>query len=465
VSFSLGALVLGHVFYHGPDSRVGLWTFAEGAALWALTPRAARRAACVAEKLAAQVPFAVPVWLAYFSQVREPYPWPTLAAAAALLATGTFARWIQDGGPRLAAEEGRAPLLADQTLAVLSEEGRDLNSVFLYVVFAMTASVQVLRYDLAFDARGLALILGLYGGCAAAWYEEGRLRRSMPPYFMLQFCVLGFFAVIRRQLMLTLHFWNYEYDVWASLIVSFGLAGAKQILPLGPREARIPLLGTLLAMPVAVMIWVLIHGLGTNTVLLVVGLYSLNFAYMGKDDRESPYHLVAIGGFVSFILIVFWTKLELRVIQAYIIPVGLGILTLLQIFREKIAPAARNDIRAVTLMAMLASAGWYALMDDRYPLAFHMTLLVLAVLVMAVGSFTRVRVYVLLGFGGLLTDLGAILYKVLLHMDRSARMTLIGGQVLVFGALLIGGAIVYKIHQEKLRETLGLWRARLSSWE
>ena len=465
VSLTLGAAVLAHVFYHGPDSTVGLWAFAEMALLWALTPRDSRRAASGAEKLSAQALLAAPVWLAYFSQVLKPYPWPTLTAAAALLATGTAARWVQDRGALLDAGEDRVPRLFDQMLTFLTEEGHDVNSILLYSVFALTASVQVLHYGRPFDVRELALILGLYGGSAAAWYEEGRLRRTMPPYFLLQLCVLGFFAVIRRQLMLTLSFWNYEYDVWASLLVSFTLAGAKQILPLAPREARIPLLGTLLAMPVAVMIWVLIHGLGTNTVLLVVGLYSLMFAYMGKDDRESPYHLVAIGGFVSFILIVFWTKLEVRVVQAYVIPVGLGILTLLQMFKEKIAPAARNDIRAVTLMAMLASAGWYALMDDRYPLAFHMTLLVLAVLVMAVGSFTRVRVYVLLGFGGLLTDLGAILYKVLLHMDRSARMTLIGGQVLVFGALLIGGAIVYKTHQEKLRETLDHWRMRLSSWE
>jgi hypothetical protein len=98
-------------------------------------------------------------------------------------------------------------------------------------------------------------------------------------------------------------------------------------------------------------------------------------------------------------------------------------------------------------------------------MAFHMTLLVLGVLAMSLGSFLKVRLYVLLGLAGVATDLASILYKVLMHMDRSSRMTLVGTQVLLLGALLIGGAVVYKTHQEKLNETMELWRRRLTSWE
>jgi hypothetical protein len=466
ISLGLGALVMGHVFYHHPDSSVGLWAFAAAGLLAALTPRPARKAASDLESLAGGLLLAVPVWLVYFSQSRQPSPWPWLATTATVLATGLFARWVQQSFYAPYSERERnPPRLFDQMLTSLGTQGTAVSSVSLYLVFALTAWVQCSHYGRPFALHDLALMLVLYGVSAYAWFEEGRLRQTMLPYFMLQFCVIGFFAVIRRQLMLTLGWWNYEYDVWASLLVSFSLAGAKQILPLGPREARIPLLGTLLAMPVAVMIWVLIHGLGTDTVLLVVGLYSLMFAYMGKDERESPYHIVAMGGFVSFVLIVFWSKLELRALSAYIIPVGLGTLTLLQMFRDKISPVVRNEIRAITLLAMLGSAGYYALLDDRYPLYFHMTMLVLAVLAMAVGSLFRTRVYVLLGFAGLLTDLAALLYKLLVHMDRSSRMTLIGTQVLVFGTVLIVGAIYYKTNQEKLNAMFERWRGHLTTWE
>ena len=114
---------------------------------------------------------------------------------------------------------------------------------------------------------------------------------------------------------------------------------------------------------------------------------------------------------------------------------------------------------------MLSSAGYYALLDDRYPLCFHMTMLVLAVLAMAVGSLFRTRVHVLLGLAGLLTDLAALVYKLLVHMDRGARMTLIGTQVLVFGSVLIVGAIYYKTNQAELNETFARWRGRLTTWE
>ncbi|MEQ1917557.1 MAG: hypothetical protein ABL955_00030 [Elusimicrobiota bacterium] len=465
MSLGLGVLVMGHVLYHHPDSTIGLWAFAAAALLAALTPRPARKSASELESLAGGLLLAAPIWLVHFSQSRQPSPWPWLATTAALLATGLFARWVQHSFYASYAERDRNPRLFDQTLTALGTQGDAVGSASLYLVFGLTAWVQCSHYGRPFALHDLALMLVLYGVSAYAWFEEGRLRQTMIPYFMLQFCVIGFFAVIRRQLMLTLGWWNYEYDVWASLLVSFTLAGAKQILPLGPREARIPLLGTLLAMPVAVMTWVLLHGLGTDTVLLVVGLYSLMFAYMGKDERESPYHIVAMGGFVAFVLIVFWSKLELRALSAYVIPVGLGTLTLLQMFRDKISPIMRNEIRAITLLAMLGSAGYYALMDDRYPLYFHMTLLVVAVLAMAAGSLFRTRVYVLLGFAGLLTDLAALLYKLLIHMDRSSRMTLIGTQVLVFGTVLIVGAIYYKTNQDKLNEMFERWRGRLTTWE
>jgi hypothetical protein len=466
ISAAAAVLVFGHVLYHGPETRAGLSAFALGTLLSALTPRTSRVPESDKERLAVIALLAAPVWLAHFGADGQPYPRQTLVTAAAVLALAWLARWVHE---RFFAVYSRwerpAPVTLDHAVAVLGHEGPALSFAGLCAAFALTAATQCRHYGRPFAKPDLWLMLGLYGFSAAGWYREGLALRTIPPYIFLQLCVTGFFAVLRRQLMLTLGWWNYEYDVWAALIVSYSMAGAKSLFPLSPPEQRVPLLGTLLLMPVAVMLWVVVHGLGTNTVLLVIGLYSLMFAYMGRDDRESPYHLVSVGGFVAFVLIVFWSKLELRAAQAYVIPVGLGILTLLQLFRDKIAPDTRNEIRAVTLLAMLSSAGYYALMDDRYPIAFHLTLLLVGVGAMALGSFLRIRLYLLLGFTGVLTDLLAMVYKVMLHMDRSARMTVIGGQVLFLGAALICGAVAYKTHREEIDAFLARWRARLGAWE
>src|SRR5262249_43681809 len=188
----------------------------------------------------------------------------------------------------------------------------------------------------------------------------------------------------RSQLVLT-GFWSYEKDVWASLAVSFLLAGAKHSLDERPAELRTPLVGSILVLPLVAIGWTLLHHLGSDLVLVVVGVHSLSFAYLGRDRADSPYNLAAVVGFVTFVLIVFWTKLELRALSAYVIPVGLGVLGLLQLFGGDLPPDTRNRVRLVTLLGMLGSAGYYALVDDRYPIGYNLTLLLLCLGAMALG--------------------------------------------------------------------------------
>jgi hypothetical protein len=297
------------------------------------------------------------------------------------------------------------------------------------------------------------------------WYFEGRLRQSMAPYIALQLSILAFFGVIRRHLLLTTDFWNFEYDVWASLVISFGLAGSKQLFDLQPKQIRIPLLGTLFTLPVVALVWVLYHNLGTNVALLVVGLHSLMFTFMGKDDRQSPYHLIGIAGFVSFVLIVFWSKLEFRILYAYTVPVGMGVLVMLQLFRDRIHQDTRNRIRLVTIMTMLGSAGYYALVDDRYPVAFNLSLILLCLAAMGLGSFFRIRLYLTLGFSMLLLDLVTIVGKVLTGMERGIQMTAVGSVVLLIGIALVFGAIYYKTHQATLTATADRWKDKFGGWE
>ncbi len=239
----------------------------------------------------------------------------------------------------------------------------------------------------------------------------------------------------------------------------------KQVVEVQQREVRIPLIGTLLTLPVGALIWVLYNHLGTNVAMLVVGLHSLMFTFMGKDEKESPYNVVALAGFVAFVLMAFWSTLELRVLHAYTLPVGIGILVLLQMFRRHIEPGARNRIRLATLLIMVGSAGYYALIDDRYPLAFNLSLILVCLTAMALGSFFRIRLYLAIGFAGLMVDVGSIVFKVLRTMDRSSRMTVVGSIVLLVGVGLVFGAIYYKTHRDRINQQLNRLRTAAGEWE
>jgi hypothetical protein len=222
---------------------------------------------------------------------------------------------------------------------------------------------------------------------------------------------------------------------------------------------------TLLALPVFSVTWVAMHHLGTNLSLLVIGLHSAAFSYMGREDRESPYHLVAVGGFIAFVLQLFWAKLQLTVVYAYVIPVGIGVLVLLQLFKKRVAPDVRNGVRTVVLLAMIGSAGASALMDDRIPLLHHLVVMGLSMAAMALGGLLHIRLYAALGFGALMTDLAVIFVKAVASMERTARMTIVGSSVLAVGAGLVFGAIYYKTHKTEIAARMAKWRLRFSGWE
>jgi hypothetical protein len=135
-----------------------------------------------------------------------------------------------------------------------------------------------------------------------------------------------------------------------------------------------------------------------------------------------------------------------------VLPVGLGVLLLLQLFQDELRPAARNRIRLVTLVAMLASSAYHALLDQRYPVTFNLVLLLLCLVCMAAGSLLRIRLYVGLGFAALLLDLASLTLKALGRMDSNARMTWVG--VLVF--LLGAGIVLLGVHHKAPRVTVAL---------
>ena len=56
-------------------------------------------------------------------------------------------------------------------------------------------------------------------------------------------------------------------------------------------------------LPALTIAWALFKNLNTDVILTVIALHSLMFAYLGGSRRESPYHAIAVMGFVSFILI------------------------------------------------------------------------------------------------------------------------------------------------------------------
>ena len=470
----LATVTATHILYHHPSSEAGLWGAGLGTLLAAMTPRPSRSGATALERILAAALLVMPTWLVFFGVAplleKGPAgaiePLPLLAMAASLFLTGVFAAVHQRSLARVVSTWTRPrPRLFDVTLSWLGRSGNTLHAVTMTTSFILVAIVQGISMARQAGVETLLLLEGLHLAFLVAWIMEGRHRRTPLPYVAAQLAGMGLYLAIRQHLVQETSFWRPEYDVWVMVSVSTLLAGMKSLIDRGPVACRMPLLVLRFLLPVMAVGWILLQDLGSTAVLIVLALESMGFAYMGRDNRESPYHVVAISGFVSFMLVLFASKLELRELHAYIIPVGMGILVLLQLFGRRVEARTRSTIRLITLLAMLGSAAWYALSDPKFELVHNLTLVGLGLAAMTLGSLMRIRLYLILGFSGLLLDLLSLFYRVISGMERSMRMSTVGVVVLLVGLALVFGAVYYKTHRREVDGWISGWRGRLAQWE
>ena len=465
-------IALGHVFSR-PWSTRELVAAGVLAFVTALVPRERRAPVSTGERIVVALLLAAPTWLVFFGSGR----WdeiglraalesePLLRALLALLLTGVAARTAASWAGWLLTEQGR-PRAAHQVALSLSASGEDVHAALLVGTSLGAAALLVGRYGQAYEDAALVLFLILLGGLSFEWYRRGRSRGSWLDCLVGEAALACAVGLVRRQLLLRTNVWTYEYDLWLSLAASAALTGLKQRLDRveGVQEIKRPVVLSILAMPAFAIAWALLHGLGSDMVLLVVGLNSVLFALLGHERRRSPYNLVAVTGFVAFVLIAFWSKLELRAFHAYTVPVGLGVLLLLQLFQDDVPPRARARVRLVTLVVMLGSAAYHAILDPRHPLAFNLTLLLLCLGCIALGSWLRVVVYVGLGLSVLLLDLVSLTARALGRLDPQARMIWVGVAVFLLGALIVAGAVYRKARREEIDAWLSRRRAELGTW-
>lgn len=463
-----------HVIYHGPSSNAGLLAVAGIGALAALTPVRNRDISGVGDKVVAGSLVWIPTWLTFFSQAAgasarsvNPTEWTVLCTALALLLTGCAALLLS-ARPALTDWMSKRiqPRLLDCTLALLREQGAAVYTVTLSMVLVVVLPAWIFGGLFHFELRERIMLAGLFALSTAGWLSGGWMQRSTLRATFGVICFVGFVAACRSTAMqLVPGPWRIEYDLWTCLAVSIIFTGGRQLLQGRQPELEKAVAGALVLFPAATIVWAVTAGWGFDPTLLVVAVHSVLWIWAGHDNRYSPFNGLAVAGFVATMLMIFWHHLGIRHLHAYVIPVGAGVLVLLHLFRDRVSAGTRNFIRAVALVAMLGSIGYETLTASQHTFWFHATFLALGASVMALGSWMNVRIYLLLGFAGVIVDLGSIAHQTFVGMDRSLQMTLIGLFVLLVGAGFVVGAIYYKTNREKITRLIESTRTRFSAWE
>lgn len=467
-------MVSGHIAYHGFNSTVGLAAFAISVILALLTPVADRNAHKLVALLPAALPVWAPTWLVFFIHAhgKASTEWVStfslLITALALLVTGLSARYYKlQAGEKYEQLPRLNPRLFDITLNWLNQTGFKINLAMLATVFLFLTLLTLMQWSApAFPVENFTLILILYIVSSIAWCMEGLRLQHMLPFFLMEICGMGAWFHTRIQIIKSVpDFWRAEYDLWSSIFAAGLICALLQLPKFRVKQIRIPLTFMFCFMPLSALSLTLINHMGSNFLLLVVAVYSTIFIFMGRDRRESPYHIAAVGGFTAFLIIILWNKLEVHTLHAFTVPAGAGVLFLLHLFRKQVQTEICNQIRMVTLLLMLGSTGYYALMGSTLNICYILVFGLLALAVMISGTIFRIRIYMAFGCCGLIVAVAVAFCKLVLSMQRSTQMTIIGSLILLSGVSIVAGAIFYKTNKGEIMRFLNVQRCKFRKWE
>ncbi|MDD7986259.1 hypothetical protein PQO01_15015 [Lentisphaera marina] len=467
------ALLIPHIIYHDLYSFKSLAAVVLMVLLSLLTAYSRENIKHSLEKIIPLTYLCVPVYLAYLAAYDEELHSPLYLQKEALPAT-LFALFLTASSIRYLG--GQSSGLIKELLSLrykvlnlvylfYKHESTKISSCILWLLSGLTTVLLVIFMGEAFTQKQFLMLLITYAGLIVIWYFNGRKKRSQLAYYMVAYSLLIFMAFLRHQMLTATDLWRNEYDVWSSLLVSLTIAGLKPFIDETEKEMKNPLLGVLFLMPIIALGKSFYYGLGTDYILMILGVNSLIFSFLGKDDRESPYHLIAMIGYVSFTSMTLWNKLELRTLHTYVIPSGVGVLMILQLMKNSLSSQKRNVIRLVTLLMMVSTSAFYAVIAEPRSIAYNLTLITLCLLAMAFGSLWKIRLYLILGFTGLLIDILSIFTRVLIDLQRGTRMAILGSCILLIGGSLVFANLYYKTQQERIKKIISKWRLKLSTWE
>ncbi len=240
------------------------------------------------------------------------------------------------------------------------------------------------------------------------------------------------------------------FTATAALVFGAVLGGAARVLPATTAAvARSgawlwPLVG-LLAAPFDAP-WVV-------AALLVA--HAVHFGMLGRAQRRfALLSSVAFNAALGFA----WLAAGLHHAQYLLVPVGLTALVLLRVFERDFAPLSLQRARAVAVTAIYAAAAFEPLaMPTPWTLWLCALICVLGV---AAGIALRVRSYVFLGTGFLVTTVVASLTRYGLQQPRIGALLLSG-----LGLLIVGFMVLVTTRRSELLQQYQRARSMLAQWQ
>jgi hypothetical protein len=194
--------------------------------------------------------------------------------------------------------------------------------------------------------------------------------------------------------------------------------------------------------------------LGANSLalLLAAGFYF----WRGLERRRSPLLLLS-AVILNVALLLLWRELAWSDPQFYLVPLGISILALVQVFRDEIPAPAVDPLRYLGALVILVSPTFHIVEGSWVHL---LTLMVASVAVVLVSIGLRVRVLMYTGTAFLVADLAAMVVRG--SIDNPSVLWVAG---LALGAAVVALGAACERHREALLQRMRVLAEALKQWD
>ena len=303
------------------------------------------------------------------------------------------------------------------------------------------------------------------GILAVYWFDLARKDRKWWWTVIAEAMITGMIFSLRQGLPLMFELpWTVDWDMAVGLFAAFAITAVRPLLRHQDKSIRIPIRFTLFSLPLITVLYAFDYGVDFNVLSRVILLYSVIFlwqAYSEKDRFVLAYAFLGINSFLILLLL----HNQIQSLQAYLTPVCISLLILVQIFRDITTRTTANFVRGTTLLILLGMAMFEAIAKNYTSPASHLILIALSILAIVVAVLLRIQIFALAGLLCLLVDIIAVLYIVLSQQETEILKVIVGLGLTVGGGLILSGYVLYRKNKEYIERGIRKLKETFYSWE
>lgn len=298
------------------------------------------------------------------------------------------------------------------------------------------------------------------------WFDLAQKKQAWWATVTAELMTAGVILTLRQGLPMRLNLnWSPQWDMLIGLVISAAVIFAKPLLQQQNRAIRLPIRITLFGLPLVTALYALNPRVDFEFfALIILPVYSVFFfiqAYSEKDRFIMAYAFFGINAYL--VLLLFHN--QIRSPQAYVTPVCISILILVEVFRDLTSRTTANVVRTAALLMMLGVALLQAIGQHALSPMYHLSALGLSLLAVIAAIVRRVRVFVVLGWFSFMIDLIAILYIVLSRQDIETLKVVLGLGLTSIGLLTLAGYYFYRTHKTQIDALTMQMKGVFQSWE